>query len=162
MRSTGEVIGFDSHLGSAYAKAELGAGNKLPLKGKIFISVNDSDKNDIIKIARDFDEMDYKIVATEGTYQLFLQNGISSEQIYKVGQGRPNIVDSITNNDIQLVINTPLGAQSRYDEYEIGKVSIKYKIPVVTTIQAAYSILRAIRIMKNKELQYSSLQSIFN
>ena len=162
MRSTGEVIGFDNHLGSAYAKAELGAGNKLPLNGKIFISVNDSDKHDIIKIARDFDEMDYNIIATDGTYQLLLQNGISSEQIYKVGEGRPNIVDSIRNDDIQLVINTPLGAQSRYDEYEIGKVSIKHKVPVVTTIQGALSILRAIRIMKNKELQYSSLQSIFN
>ena len=161
MKSTGEVIGFDKHLGSAYAKAEFGAGNNLPLSGKIFISVNNSDKKDIIKIARDFDELDYNIIATKGTAELLLENGIKCESIFKVGEGRPNIVDSIKNNQIHMIINTPLGKQSRYDEYEIGKVAIKHNIPVITTISGASAILRAIRIVKNKKLTYTSLQKIF-
>ena len=161
MKSTGEVIGFDKNLGSAYAKAEFGAGNNLPLSGKIFISVNNSDKKDIIKIARDFDEIDYNIIATKGTAELLLENGINCENIFKVGEGRPNIVDSIKNNQIHMIINTPLGKQSRYDEYEIGKTAIKHNIPVITTISGASAILRAIRIVKNKKLSYTSLQKIF-
>jgi len=162
MKSTGEVIGFDKHLGSAYAKAELGAGNKLPLSGTIFISVNKSDKDDIIKIARDLDEMDYKIIATQGTASLLKGNGINCKNIFKVGEGRPNIVDEIKNNAIEMIINTPLGAQSRYDEYEIGKAAIKHNIPVFTTIAGAQAALRAIRITLNKKLTHTSLQDIFN
>ena len=162
MKSTGEVIGFDKHLGSAYAKAEYGSGNSIPLTGNIFISVNDSDKNEILKIARDLDEMDYKIIATKGTGELLIENGINCKSIFKVGEGRPNIVDYIKNNDIQMIINTPLGAQSRFDEYEIGKAAIKHKIQVVTTISGAMAIIRAIRIVKNKKLNYTSLQEIFS
>ena len=138
MRSTGEVIGFDKNLGAAYAKAELGAGNKLPISGNVFISVNDSDKNDILKIARDLDEMNFKILATLGTANLFNNNGLICDSVYKVGEGRPNIVDSIKNNKINLIINTPLGAQSRYDEYKIGEAAIKHSIPVLTTIYLPY------------------------
>jgi len=162
MKSTGEVIGFDKHLGSAYAKAEYGSGNNLPLVGKIFISVNDTDKQDILKIARDLDEMDYKIIATKGTAEALSGNGISCDTIFKVGEGRPNIVDCIKNDDVQMIINTPLGAQSRYDEYEIGKAAIKHNVHVVTTISGAQAILRGIRMIKNKNLNYMSLQKIFN
>ena len=162
MKSTGEVIGIDKHLGSAYAKAEIAAGNKFPKSGNIFISVNNSDKTKIIKIARDLDEMDYNIMATKGTAELLIKNGINCTRIFKVGEGRPNIVDAIKNNEIQMVINTPLGAQSRYDEFEIGKASIKYKVPVVTTISGANAALRAIRIIQNKVLTHHSLQTIFN
>ena len=162
MKSTGEVIGFDKHLGSAYAKAEYGAGNQLPLSGNIFISVNNQDKQEIIKIARDLDEMDYNIIATMGTGQVLLEHGINCETIFKVGEGRPNIVDCIKNEDVQMIINTPLGAQSRFDEYQIGKAAIKHNIQVVTTISGAMAILRAIRIIKNKKLNYKSLQEIFN
>ena len=161
MKSTGEVIGFDKHLGSAYAKAEIGAGNKLPKKGNIFISVNQNDKNEIIKIARDFTEIDFKIIATIGTSQLLNENGIKSKKIFKVGEGRPHIVDAIKNNEISLIINTPLGEQSRYDEYKIGKAAIEYKIPVITTLAGANAALRAIRF-QNKKLTYNSLQEIFN
>ena len=161
MRSTGEVIGFDKNLGAAYAKAELGAGNNLPRDGCIFISVNDSDKNEIVKIARDLDEMNFQIIATSGTSKLLKNNGLLCKNIFKVGEGRPHIVDSIKNNQIDLIINTPLGAQSRYDEYEIGKAAIKHSIPVLTTISGAQAAIRAIRIMQNKSLSYSSLQKIF-
>ena len=160
MRSTGEVIGFDRHLGSAYAKAEIGAGSRLPNKGNIFISVNDSDKNAIIRIARDFHEIGFNIIATRGTSDTLNNNGIRCKHIFKVGEGRPHIVDSIKNNEINIIINTPLGEQSRYDEYKIGKVAIEYKIPVITTISGANAALRAIRI-KNQQFNYLSLQEIF-
>ena len=162
MKSTGEVIGFDSQLGSAYAKAEIGAGVQLPSKGKIFISINDSDKNDIVVIARDFNEMNFQIIATEGTSKLLNQNGIKCENIFKVGEGRPHIIDEIKNNKIDFIINTPLGAQSRYDEHIIGTAAIKHKIPVITTISAAKAAVRAIRTMKSGVFSYQSLQEIFN
>ena len=161
MKSTGEVIGFDKHLGSAYAKASYGAGEKIPLSGNVFISVNDSDKENILKISRDLDEMNYNILATKGTAELLSENGINCNQVYKVGEGRPNIVDAIKNNEINMVINTPLGAQSRFDEYEIGKAAIKHKIQVITTIAGATAMLRAIRMIKSNKLNYTSLQKIF-
>jgi carbamoyl-phosphate synthase large subunit len=162
MRSTGEVIGFDTQLGSAYAKAEMAAGHKLPLEGVCFVSVNNSDKNKIIKIVRDLLEMNFQVIATKGTSTLLNQNGINATTIYKVGEGRPNIVDEIKNKHISIIINTPLGAQSRYDEYKIGNAAIKYKIPVITTISGAQAAVRAIRILKNNNLNYVSLQDIFN
>ena len=161
MKSTGEVIGLDTNLGSAYAKAELGAGNSLPIKGNIFISVNDFDKMKVIPIARDFDELGYNIIATQGTQKLLDQNGIACEMIAKVGEGRPNVVDYIKNGDIQFIINTPLGQKSRYDEYEIGKSSIRYNVSATTTISGAQAALRAIRKIKNNKMKYRSLQDIF-
>ena len=161
MKSTGEVIGLDKHLGGAYAKAELGAGQSLPKNGTIFISINNSDKISAIPIARDFIELGFSIIATKGTAKLLIENGIFVSQIYKVGEGRPNVVDAIKNQEIQLVINTPLGAQSRFDEYKIGQSSIKYKIPVITTISGAQAAVRGIRNIKSNSIQYQSLQEIF-
>ena len=162
MKSTGEVIGFDSYLGSAYAKAELGAGNSLPISGSVFISVNDLDKIKSITLARDFKELGFNIIATEGTAKLFIENGIEVNSIFKVGEGRPNIVDAIKNGEIQLVINTPLGAQSRFDEYEIGRSSIRNKITTITTISGAQAAVRGIRNLKAGAIQYHSLQEIFS
>ena len=161
MRSTGEVIGFDKQLGSAYAKAEIGAGNKLPVDGQVFLSVNDADKKNIIKIARDLIEMQFKIIATKGTAKLLSQNGILCRIIFKVGEGRPNIVDEIKNEAVSLIINTPLGAQSRYDEQQIGMAAIQYKIPVLTTISASQAAIRGIRTVKSGKLNQLSLQEIF-
>ncbi len=162
MKSTGEVIGLDKHLGGAYAKAELGAGQSLPKHGTIFLSINNSDKISAIPIARDFIELGFSIIATKGTAQLLTENGILVNQIYKVGEGRPNVVDAIKNQKIQLVINTPLGAQSRFDEYKIGQSAIKYKIPVITTISGAQAAIRGIRNIKSNSIQYHSLQEIFS
>ena len=161
MKSTGEVIGFDTHLGSAYAKSESGAGQSLPTSGTVFISVNDTDKIKIITLARDFKELGFNIIGTKGTVDLLNKNGIPSEYIFKVGEGRPNVVDSIKNGNIQLVINTPLGAQSRYDEYQIGRASIRYKITVITTISGAQAAVRGIRNIKNGSIEYRSLQEVF-
>ena len=161
MKSTGEVIGFDEHLGGAYAKAESAAGNSLPIEGTFFISVNDSDKMNVIPLARDIKELGFKIIATDGTAQLLSENGISANPVYKVGEGRPNVVDAIKNGEVQMVINTPLGAQSRFDEYEIGRSSIRYRVPVITTISGAQAAVRGIRNIKVGFIKYRSLQEVF-
>ena len=162
MKSTGEVIGFDNNLGSAYAKATLGAGSDLPISGTIFMSVNESDKMGIIPIGRDFQEFGFDIVATGGTAKVLTENGVKCTEIYKVGEGRPNVVDAVKNNEVQLIINTPLGKQSRYDEYEIGRAAIKYKITAITTIEGAQAAVRAVRNIKFGKLNYNSLQDIFS
>ena len=161
MKSTGEVIGFDKNLGSAYAKAEAGAGNSLPESGTIFLSVNNLDKVKAIPLARDYQELGFEIVATSGTANLLTDNGVSARSIFKVGEGRPNVVDAIKNGEVQLVVNTPMGAQAREDEYEIGRSAIRYKVPVITTISGAQAAVRGIRNKMAKQINYQSLQEVF-
>ena len=128
------------------------------ITGKV---VNDIDKMKVIPIARDFHELEYRLIGTEGTQKLLHQNGIDCDLISKVGEGRPNIVDCIKNGDVQFIINTPLGQKSRYDEYEIGRSAIRYNISSTTTISGAQAALRGIRTLKNSSLKYKSLQDIF-
>jgi carbamoyl-phosphate synthase large subunit len=161
MKSTGEVIGFDKNLGSAYAKAESGAGNSLPEQGTIFISVNNLDKVKAIPLARDFQELGFDIMATSGTASLLTENGVTARPIFKVGEGRPNVVDAIKNGEVQLVVNTPMGAQAREDEYEIGRSAIRYKVPAITTISGAQAAVRGIRNKMAKQINYQSLQEVF-
>jgi carbamoyl-phosphate synthase large subunit len=162
MKSTGEVIGIDTHLGSAYSKAESGAGQILPQKGCVFISVNDSDKMKVIPLARDLHELGFTLVATSGTAELLSENGVVADNIFKVGEGRPHVVDELKNGDIQLVINTPLGQQSRFDEYEIGRSAIRHKVPAITTISGAQAAVRGIRSQLAKRITYRSLQDVFD
>ena len=156
MKSTGEVMGISENFGLSFYKATLSAGIKLPESGLVFISVNNEDKFKIISIARAFKELGFNIVATEGTAEELIKNGMSAETVYKAGEGRPNIVDRIKNNEIDLVINTPLGAQSRYDEEAIGKACIQKSIMAITTLSAADAVLYAIRT-KNK-IKVKSIQ----
>ncbi|MAV64982.1 MAG: carbamoyl phosphate synthase large subunit [Candidatus Marinimicrobia bacterium] len=162
MKSTGEAIGFDNKLGSAFAKAEFSAGSNLPTKGTVFISVNDSDKMKAISIARDFEDLGFEIVATKGTSTILNNNGVFSKNIFKVGEDRPNIVDELKNNAICLIVNTPFGGSAREDEYEIGRAAIRYKVPVFTTISGAKVAVRAIQTIKLNKFKYRSLQEIFN
>jgi carbamoyl-phosphate synthase large subunit len=162
MKSTGEVIGLDTGWGAAFAKAEMGAGNTLPTRGNIFISVNDSDKEDVISIARDLTELPFTLFATRGTAHVLRENGIAVTPVNKVVEGRPHVVDAITNGDIHLVINTPLGETAREDEYEIGRAAIRYKIPVVTTLSGAKAAIRGIRRLLAGPLDVRSLQEIFS
>ena len=162
MKSTGEAIGFDDKLGSAFAKAEFSAGSKLPIGGTIFISVNDNDKMKSISIARDFEDLGFKVIATIGTSNLLNKNGVYSKKIFKVGEGRPNIVDAIKNKEIDIIINTPFGGAAREDEYQIGKSAIRYKVPVFTTISGAKAAARAIQTIRNDVFKYRSLQEIFD
>ena len=162
MRSTGEAIGFDSKLGSAFAKAEFSAGSKLPTGGTVFISVNENDKMKSIAIARDFEDLGFNLIATSGTSNLLNDNGVFAESIFKVGEGRPSIVDAIKNNEIDIIINTPFGGAAREDEYAIGRSAIRYKVPVFTTMSGAKAAVRAIQTMKLGKFEYRSLQEIFN
>ena len=162
MKSTGEAIGFDRNLGSAFAKAELSAGSELPTGGTVFISVNENDKIKSIAIARDFEDLGFNVIATNGTSKLLNDNGVFSKNIFKVGEGRPNIVDAVKNNEIDIIINTPLGVVAREDEYAIGKSAIRYKIPVFTTLSGAKAAVRAIRTIKLGNFKYRSLQEIFD
>ncbi|MBR9974770.1 MAG: carbamoyl phosphate synthase large subunit, partial [Bacteroidetes bacterium] len=161
MKSTGEVIGLDTGWGAAFAKAEIGAGNRLPLDGNVFISVNDADKAEILTIARDFTELPFTLYATRGTAAVLRDNGIACEVVNKVVEGRPHVVDAIKNGDIHLVINTPLGETAREDEYEIGRACIRHKVPVVTTLSGAKAAIRGIRRLLAGRLDVRSLQEIF-
>jgi carbamoyl-phosphate synthase large subunit len=161
MKSTGEVIGLDTGWGAAFAKAEIGAGNHLPLEGNVFISVNDSDKEAIIAIARDFSELPFTLYASRGTAAVLKENGVAVEVLNKVVEGRPHVVDAIKNGDIHLVINTPLGETARGDEHEIGRAAIRHKVPVVTTLSGAKAAIRGIRRLLMGPLDVRSLQEIF-
>lgn len=159
MRSTGEVMGIAPTFGAAVAKSQIAAGNTLPTHGTVFISVNDSDKNNItLNIAREFVKLGFSIVATEGTQKFLLQNGIAADHVYKVNEGRPNVVDLIKNEKIQLIINTPLGEESRYDEYAIGWAAIEHKVAFITTLSAAATAVKGIEKQKEESLQVKSLQ----
>jgi len=162
MKSTGEVIGLDTRLGSAFAKAEIAAGNLLPTRGTVFISVNDRDKQNIIDIAQDFQEIGFNIMATQGTAEVLRQNGLLVKEIFKVNEGRPHVVDHIKNGEIHLVVNTPLGERARDDEYDIGRAAIRHKIPAITTLSGAKTAIRGIRRLLKGDLPVKSLQDIFN
>ena len=125
------------------------------------ISLQNLDKVKAIPLARDFQEFGFDIIATNGTANLLSENGVTARPIFKVGEGRTNVVDAIKNGEIQIVVNTPMGAQAREDEYEIGRSAIRHKIPAITTISGAQAAVRGIRNIKNGSLQYRSLQEVF-
>ncbi|MEE8436851.1 MAG: carbamoyl phosphate synthase large subunit, partial [Candidatus Neomarinimicrobiota bacterium] len=156
MKSTGEVMGISSTFGQAFRRASLSAGNLIPKSGTVFISVNDDDKLDVIPIARDLQELGFKVLGTAGTVQVLKRNGIPAEAVFKVGEGRPNAVDGIKNNEISMVINTPLGMQSRFDEEAIGRACIRKGIPAITTLSGAEAAIRAIR--QQDDITVKSLQ----
>ena len=149
MKSTGEVMGISNSLGDAFKRASISAGNVIPNSGTVFLSVNDSDKMDVIPIARDLKEIGFDLVATSGTAKELRRNGIQVESIFKVGEGRPNVVDGIKNGEIDIVINTPAGAQARYDEESIGRSCIQKGILAITTLSGAEAAVRAMRLVQN-------------
>ena len=157
MKSTGEVMGISKTLGESFRRASISAGNNIPNSGTVFLSVNDSDKLNVIPIARDLHEIGFKLVATSGTAKELMQNGLQVESIFKVGEGRPNVVDWIKNDEIDLVINTPMGAQARYDEESIGRSCIQKGIVAITTLSGAEAAVRAIRL-SNKTIHVHSIQ----
>ena len=157
MKSTGEVMGISNTLGESFRRASISAGNNIPNSGTVFLSVNDSDKLNVIPIARDLHEIGFKLVATSGTAKELMQNGLQVESIFKVGEGRPNVVDWIKNDEIDLVINTPMGAQARYDEESIGRSCIQKGIVAITTLSGAEAAVRAIRL-SNETIHVHSIQ----
>ena len=157
MKSTGEVMGISKSMGESFRKASISAGNRIPDSGMVFISVNDGDKLNVIPIARDLKEIGFDLVATEGTAEELKRNGLEVQSIFKVGEGRPNVVDEIKNGKINLVINTPIGAQARYDEESIGRACIQKGIQVITTLSGAEAAVRAIRLSGEK-IEVQSIQ----
>jgi carbamoyl-phosphate synthase large subunit len=158
MRSTGEVMGVAEGFGSAYLKAQQGAGTKLPREGTVFISVNDQDKRVVLELARELHQMGFKIVATRGTQKRLEAEGLPCGFVYKVNEGRPNVADLVKSQQIDLIINTPLGRTSFYDERSIRRAAIQYSVPCVTTMTGAVATVAAIRALREEELQVRSLQ----
>ncbi len=161
MKSTGEVMGISDSMGESFKKASISAGSHIPNEGTIFISVNDADKSDLIPIAKDFIKLGFTIIATSGTANNLNKNGIKAESIFKVGEGRPNVVDGIKNGNINLVINTPMGAQARYDEESIGRACIQKGILPITTLSAAHAVLKAIH-HNDESINIKSIQEYHN
>ncbi|HLG15289.1 MAG TPA: carbamoyl-phosphate synthase large subunit [Blastocatellia bacterium] len=158
MRSTGEVMGVAEDFGSAFLKAQLGAGLKLPREGAVFISVNDQDKRGVAELGRRLHEMGFSIVATRGTLKKLESEGLACNFVYKVNEGRPNIVDLVKSRQVHLVINTPLGRASFYDERAIRRAAMQYSVPCITTMTGATAIVEAIRALREESVEVRSLQ----
>jgi carbamoyl-phosphate synthase large subunit len=154
MRSTGEVMGIDVDFG----KAALGANQRLPLSGTVFISMNDRDKAAVIPVAKQMATMGLKLIATSGTRAALLDQGLTVDLVLKVHEGRPNIEDAIKNNEIQLIINTPAGSTALEDDRSIRRTALAYKVPIITTIAGAKATAAAIQSLQQHPLQVKSLQ----
>jgi carbamoyl-phosphate synthase large subunit len=158
MRSTGEVLGLANSPGLAFYKAQDGAKQCLPTKGKVLISVSSRDRPGVLETAKKFADLDFEILATEGTHAFLAENGVESEEVQKLHEGRPNITDAVTNGDIQIVVNTPVGKLSQHDDSYIRKSAIKYKIPYITTLSAANAAADGISAYKSSGDELRSLQ----
>ena len=159
MRSTGEVLGMADSFGMAFFKAQEATQSVLPLVGSVLITVAERDKPGVIEAARQFSELGFRILATEGTSHFLRQQGIEATEILKLKQGRPNIIDAIKNGEIQLIINTPRGKSSHEDDSYIRQAAINYKIPFITTPAAALAAAKGIAARKKGEALVKSLQS---
>ena len=151
-------MGIATEFGAAYAKAQLGAGQKLPTSGTVFISVIDNDKKTVIPVATKFHEAGFNIVATKGTSKFLNDHGIPTTMINKVSVGRPHVVDAIKSGQIQLVINTSVGGETRRDGYYIRRNALKYKIPYATTLAGGMAFYTAILALMQSELTVKALQ----
>ncbi|GAC1651340.1 MAG: carbamoyl-phosphate synthase large subunit [Gemmatimonadaceae bacterium] len=158
MRSTGEVMGIAESFGMAFAKSQLAAGNGLPLTGTVLVTVNDGDKPAVTPIARRFDEMGFRLLATEGTARYLRARGIFTDRVFKVHEGRPNCFDLIVNGDVQMLINTPLGKHAQRDDYTLRQAAIRYKVPYTTTLSAAAAASDAILALRSRPASVRSLQ----
>ncbi len=160
MRSTGEVMGVSKTFGQAFAKAQLAAGQRLPRKGTLFISVNDRDKRHVVALGKDLASLGFKLVATRGTAAALQAAGIEAESVFKVNEGRPNIVDLVKTGKVDMIINTPLGRESFYDEKSIRRAAIRYNVPCITTLSAANAAARGIRALLEHAVEVVALQDL--
>jgi carbamoyl-phosphate synthase large subunit len=159
MRSTGEVLGLADSYGLAFFKAQEATQQPLPLDGAVLITVADSDKASIVETAKEFNKLGFKIMVTEGTFKYLSRKGVNAQSILKVYEGRPNIIDAIKNNEIQLIINTPIGKRGKHDDSYIRKAAIKYKVPYITTTSAAAASVKGIAAKRKGKSVVKSLQS---
>jgi len=158
MKSTGEVMGIDHSFGMAFAKSQMAAGFSLPLDGGVFVSVNDLHKDKIVPVALSFQNMGFHIMATRGTAAHLERNGIKTETIFKVSEGRPHVVDRIKNGDIQVVINTSVGRRSSLDAYHIRRGALTYNVLYTTTIAGSKALSEAVMALKKETWEVAPLQ----
>ncbi|NEQ64203.1 MAG: carbamoyl-phosphate synthase large subunit, partial [Symploca sp. SIO2D2] len=158
MRSTGEVMGIDIDFGKAFAKAELAAGQRLPLSGTVFVSTNDRDKPSVIPVVKDLIKLGFSVVATEGTRKILQDEGLEVGLVLKLHEGRPHVLDSIKNQEIQLIINTPSGEDAHAEGRLIRRTALGYKIPIITTIASARATAAAICSLQSQPLDVKALQ----
>jgi carbamoyl-phosphate synthase large subunit len=160
MKSTGEVMGVADNFGEAFAKAQIAAGQVLPLQGTVFLSVNDHDKEGAVSLARQFMEMGFHLVATHGTAIVLEQAGLQPERVHKVKEGRPNVVDLIKGDRIQLIVNTPRGQDTFFDEKAIRRAAVLARIPTITTLAAARAAAEGISALQRGRLNVVALQTL--
>jgi carbamoyl-phosphate synthase large subunit len=158
MKSTGEVMGGAATFGSAFAKAQLAAGQRLPTEGAAFISVNNHDKPAVVPIARDLRDLGFTLVATRGTANFLRAHGIEAEIVFKINEGRPHVGDEILNNKIQLVINTPFGRESFFDDRTVRRIAMMHGVPCITTLTGAAATVNAIKAIRTEDLSVRALQ----
>src|SRR5712671_4684817 len=160
MRSTGEVMGIADNFGEAFAKAQIAAGQKLPIKGTVFISVTDHDKPHVVEVAHRFVDMGFKLVATHGTADFLEEAGLVVERVYKVKEGRPNAVDLVKADRIQLIVNTPHGPDPYFDEKAIRRAAVTGRITTITTLSAARAAAEGIAALQRGEIRVQALQAL--
>jgi carbamoyl-phosphate synthase large subunit len=159
MRSTGEVMGFDDSFGMAFAKAQVSAGNTLPAEpGNLVVTVNDRDKPTVTPILRRFQDLGFRLLATKGTHAYLSRVGISTLRVYKVGEGRPHIVDMIVSGEVSLLVNTPLGKKSQFDDYPMRRAAIMYSIPYLTTMSATSAACDALIALRSRAHSVKTVQ----
>jgi carbamoyl-phosphate synthase large subunit len=161
MKSTGEVMGGSDNFGVAFGKAMMGAGQKLPQTGCVFISVNDSDKPTVLPIVRDLAQLGFTLAATRGTATFLRAQGLEVDIMYKVNEGRPNVADHLVNREIDLVINPPLGRDSFFDERAVRRAATMAAVPCITTLTGASAAVQAIRALRQQKLTVRSLQDYY-
>jgi carbamoyl-phosphate synthase large subunit len=160
MRSTGEVMGIADNFGEAFAKAQIAAGQRLPTQGTVFISVTDHDKPAVAEVAHRFVDMGFKLVATHGTADILEESGLTVERVYKVKEGRPNAVDLIKADRIQLIVNTPHGPDPYFDEKAIRRAAVTGRITTITTLSAARAAAEGIAALQRGEVRVQALQNL--
>ncbi len=161
MKSTGEVMGIDHDFGRAFLKSQVGAGMKLPETGNILVTLNDVDKKRSLDALRKMAGLGYKIIATQGTSRFLSEAGVANEMVYKLNEGRPNLIDEMKNGNIHLILNTPAGAKAHMDDTYIRKLATQLRIPLVTTSQAIMAMAEALASMHQEPIQVCSLQEYF-
>jgi carbamoyl-phosphate synthase large subunit len=161
MKSTGEVMGGAENFGAAFGKAMMGAGQRLPESGCVFISVNNSDKQTVLPIARELAQLGFTLAATRGTAAFLRAHGLDVDVMYKVNEGRPNVADHLVNREIAMVINTPLGRDSFFDDRAVRRAATMAQVPCITTLTGASAAVSAIRALRQQALTVRSLQDYY-
>jgi carbamoyl-phosphate synthase large subunit len=161
MKSTGEVMGIEQDFARAYLKSQIAASQSLPKKGTVFISVKNSDKRSMIFIAKRLKELDFKILATEGTAKALRNSGIEATALPRIAEGRPSILDYIKDKKVQLIINTPSGRIPRQDEIKIRSEAVRFGISCITTVSGAQTSVSAIEVLRSQDVSVKSIQQYY-